>query len=97
MPGENCCIVYCSASRRDSERSFFKLPSKRLYPEWRQQWIDIITRTRVLDEDFEGQIERDTVHVCDRHFPLVKLKHVSRTYFFIFLFFIFLQDCLSYI
>ena len=69
MPGENCCIVYCSASRRDSERSFFKLPSKRLYPEWRQQWIDIITRTRVLDEDFEGQIERDTVHVCDRHFP----------------------------
>ena len=73
MPGENCCIVYCSASRRDSERSFFKLPSRRPYPEWRQQWIDIITRTRVLDEDFEGQIERvhvcDTVHVCDRHFP----------------------------
>ena len=65
MPGKNCCIVYCSASRRDSE-SFFKLPSKRLYPEWRQQWIDIITRTRVLDEDFEGQIERDTVHVCDK-------------------------------
>ena len=70
MPGENCCIVYCSASRTDSERRFFKLPSKRLYPEWRQQRIDIITRTRVLNEDFEGQIERDTVHVCDRHFPL---------------------------
>ena len=69
MPSENCCIVYCSASKRDSERSFFKLQSKHLYPEWRQQWIDIITRTRVLDEDFKGQIERDTFHVCDRHPP----------------------------
>ena len=69
MPGENCCIVYCFASRRDSKRSFFKLRSKRLYPEWQQQWIDIITRARVLDEDFKGQTERGTVHVCDRHPP----------------------------
>jgi len=59
MPGENCCIVNCSVSRQNKGIGLFKLPSKRFYPEWRNQWLHIITEHLVVDKSFKNQIEDD--------------------------------------
>jgi len=70
MPGANCSIVGCSINRRNKNIGIFKLPKARNegYKRWRNSWLDVITRTRVIDESFKAQIKNDTVHVCEKHF-----------------------------
>ena len=46
----------------------FKLPSKKLYPALRDSWVQIVTKYRVVDKSFKNQIEKDKVHICEKHF-----------------------------
>jgi len=68
MPGENCCVVGCGSNRRMKGLGIFKLPSKNLYKEWREKWLNEITKYRVIDKSFKAQIEKDNVYTCERHF-----------------------------
>lgn len=68
MPGANCCIVGCSTNRRTKGVGIFKLPSKKLYPNWRENWLNVVTKSRVIDKDFRLQIESDRVYTCEKHF-----------------------------
>ena len=70
MPGENCCINECSTSRSRKYKGIglFKLPSEKLYPKLRKEWIGTITKFREVDANFREQIKNDRVHVCERHF-----------------------------
>ena len=54
MSGANCCMANCSSSRISKGIGQFKL-SKALskdHEKWRQDLINIITKTRALDESF---------------------------------------------
>ena len=68
MPGDNCCVVNCSTSRRTKGVGIFKLPSEKINKEWRQKWLNEITKSRVVDKCFKEQLARDKVHTCERHF-----------------------------
>ena len=70
MPGANCSVIQCGSSRRTKGISLFKLPSPKTeaLKTWRKELLIIITRDRVVDKDFQKQIDNDTVHICSRHF-----------------------------
>lgn len=36
----------------------------------REDWLNILTKTRVVDPDFRRQIEEDTVYTCQEHFTV---------------------------
>ena len=74
MPGENCCFNGCGINRRNKGFSLFKLPSEKLYPEYRAKWIAVIKKYRVMDSNLKQQIEKDRVHVCERHFKAEELE-----------------------
>ena len=70
MPGANCSIFGCSTSRRKSGISICKLPSGEddLSKKTREQWLNQITRNRVIDSDLRRQINESKLHVCEKHF-----------------------------
>ena len=68
MMGDNCAVVNCGTNRRTKGIGIFKLPSKKLRPEWRKEWLNQITKTRAVDAHFKNKIENDTVYTCERHF-----------------------------
>jgi len=70
MPGDNCSVFGCGTCRRTKGIGIFKLPSARNaeYKKWREQWLSAITKTRVIDKDFQKQIDNDKVFTCEKHF-----------------------------
>ena len=68
MPGENCCIVGCSTNRRTKGVGIFKLPSEKFYKDWREKWLNELTKYRVCDINFKNQIKNDRVYTCEKHF-----------------------------
>ena len=56
MPGENCCVLSCGGSRRQKNIGIFKIPSVKR-AEFRKNWIRAITKSRVMDSNFQTQIE----------------------------------------
>ena len=70
MPGANCSIYGCNTSRKQHGVGIFKLPKaiNDKYKEWREGWLKVITKTRVLDDDLKRQIENDKLHICEKHF-----------------------------
>ena len=68
MPGENCCVVGCGTNRRTKGIGIFKLPSEKLYKEWRKCWLNELTKSRVVDQSFKNQIQKDKVYTCEKHF-----------------------------
>ena len=59
MPGDNCSGFWLWHVP-DDER---KLPSAQNaeYKKWREEWLSEITKTRVIDKDFQKQIDSDKV------------------------------------
>ena len=59
MPGANCSIFGCSTSTRQSGISIFGLPKAEdeLSRKTRQEWVNVITRNRVVNADLRHQIE----------------------------------------
>ena len=70
MPGRNCAVVGCSYSRRTKGIEIFKLPKARNddHAKWRADWLNILSKTRVVDLEFRRQIEEDNVYTCQNHF-----------------------------
>ena len=70
MPGANCSVVGCGTSRRSKGVGIFKVPKgiNEEYVRWREDWLNIIKKTRTLDQAFALQIKNDTVYTCEKHF-----------------------------
>ena len=70
MPGENCCIFGCGTCRREKGVSIWKLPTPNTpaRAKWREELLRIITRDRVVDENFKRKRDNDTLYICQKHF-----------------------------
>ena len=72
MTGSNCSIVGCTSNRNThKDISIFRLPSAKKDPrtlQWRNDWLHIIKKDRVVDDKFRKQIEKNNVFVCQKHF-----------------------------
>ena len=70
MPGDNCSVFGCGTCRRTKGIGIWKLPSARNAEckKWREEWLSEITKTRVIDKDFQKQIDSDKVFICEKHF-----------------------------
>lgn len=65
MPGENCAVVGCGTCRRTKGVGIFKVPKEE---PWRGEFLNQITKSRVVDSAFSEMIKRDRVYVCEKHF-----------------------------
>lgn len=76
MPGDNCSVFGCGTWRRTKGIGIWKLPSARnaKYKKWREEWLSEITKTRVIDKDFQKQIDNDKVFTCEKHFKLEDIE-----------------------
>ena len=63
--GHNCAVVNCGTNGQTKGIGIFKLPSKKLHPVWRKEWLNEITKTRTVDAHFKNKIENDTVYTFD--------------------------------
>ena len=65
MPGENCAIVECCTNCRHKDISLLNLPTAKPTGEttmsWRKAMLNVISRDRVVDSDFQRQINNDKV------------------------------------
>ena len=63
-------MVNCGTSRYQKETSLFKLPTPKdeFHKKGRRDMLNIITRDRETDENLNRQIEKDTVHISEKHF-----------------------------
>ena len=70
MPGVNCSVLGCASCRRSKGIGIFKLPVAKdeAHRKWRNDWLEEVTKTREIDQDFREQIKNDKVHVCEKHF-----------------------------
>ena len=70
MPGANCSIFGCTKSRTTKGLTIFGIPKKNdeWHRDWREKLVNIITKDREIDADLRGQIERKSLHICERHF-----------------------------
>ena len=72
MPGENCAIVGCSTNCWHKDICLFKLrmakPNYETTMSWRKAMLNVITRDRVVDNDFRWQINNNKVYICEKHF-----------------------------
>ena len=70
MPGANCSFFGCGINRNQKEFRIFKVlkATNEKYLSWRESWLNIIKRTRVVDTDSKRQLQNDSLHVCEKHF-----------------------------
>ena len=70
MPGDNCSVFGCGSCRNTKGIGIWKLPASRndAYKQWRQQWLNELTKTREVDKDFQRLIDSDRVYTCEKHF-----------------------------
>ena len=70
MPGENCAFVGCSSNCRHKQVSLFKLPTVKdeTTKNWRREMLNVITRDKVVEENFKKQTEKDRVYVSKKYF-----------------------------
>ena len=70
MPGENCAIFGCSASRRNKGLIFFKvpLPNNEANKKWGSELINVITKDREVDAALKKRIETRKLFICEQHF-----------------------------
>ena len=70
MPGDNCAVFGCGTNRRKKGIGIFKLPAPTNDEErkWRQNLLNEITKSRVVDQAFKQKIEKDTLFICEEHF-----------------------------
>ena len=67
MPGDNCKIPGCSTSRATPKKD------DEYNVNWRKNIVDMITKIRVVDASLKRQIERKSLHFCEKHYPEEKL------------------------
>ena len=76
MPGANCSIFGCGTNRRHSGVGIFRIPAGKdeKSKEIHDAWIKVITRDRVVDDNFRKQIDSGNVYVCERHFKKEEIE-----------------------
>ena len=76
MPGANCSIFGCGTNRRHSGVRIFRIPAGKdeKSKEIHDAWIKVITRDRVVDDNFRKQIDSGNVYVCERHFKKEEIE-----------------------
>ena len=76
MPGANCSIFGCSSSRYTPDIAIFGLPQgdDDYNVEWRKNLVHIMTKDRVINQSLKKQIEKKTLHICERHFEESKIR-----------------------
>ena len=81
MPGANCFIFGCGASRKHVGVGIFRIPSEQdeLSKKIRVAWINVITKDRVVDDNLRRQINSGNLYVCEKHFK--KEEYDCRKYF----------------
>ena len=78
MPRRNCSIFGYSLSWRYAGVSIFLVPKETDNPtknEWRKNLLNIVTRDRVIDENFRKQINNGDVAICEKHFSEEQMWH----------------------
>jgi hypothetical protein len=67
MPGDNCAVFGCGSSKRKKGIGIWKLPNAKdeRHKEWREKWLNEITKTRAIDADFKKRI--DSVFTCEKN------------------------------
>ena len=75
MPGYNCAIPGCSTSRAAPIVALLGMPKNddEYNVNWRKNIVDMITKIRVVDASLKRQIERKSLHFCEKHYPEEKL------------------------
>ena len=70
IPGANCSIFGCGTNRRHSGVGICRIPGGKdeKSKEIHNTWIKVVTRDRVVDENFHRKIDSGNVYVCKRHF-----------------------------
>ncbi|XP_028411148.1 uncharacterized protein LOC114533753 [Dendronephthya gigantea] len=70
MPGDNCTFNQCGTNRRTKGFGLFKLPTAKddASKKWWQDFLNILTKYGVKDNDFKSQFAADSLHVCEKHF-----------------------------
>lgn len=60
----------CGTCLRTKRIGIFKLPSPRNaeYKKWWEEWLNELTKTRVIDNNFQNQINNGKVFTCEKHF-----------------------------
>ena len=76
MPGANCSIFGCGTNKRHSGVGIFRIPAGKdeKWKEIHDAWIKVITRDRVVDDNFRKQIDFGNVYVCERHFKKEEIE-----------------------
>ena len=76
MPGANCSIFGCGTNRRHGGVGIFRIPAGKdeKSKEIHDAWIKVITRDRVVDDNFRKQIDSGNVYVCERHFKKEEIE-----------------------
>ena len=71
MPGDNCTIPGCSTSRAIPGVALLGKPKNddEYSVNWRKNIVDRITKIRVVDASLKRQIERKSLHFCEKHYP----------------------------
>ena len=75
MLGDNCAIPGCSTSRATPAVALLGMPKNddEYNVKWRKNTVDMITKIRVVDANLKRQIERISLHFCEKHYPEEKL------------------------
>jgi len=79
MPGVNCSIYGCGTcrSKKYEGTAIFQIPAIRTtddskadekYLQWRKEFLNQITKSRVIDDCFRQMIKADRVYACEKHF-----------------------------
>ena len=75
MPGDNCAVPGCSTSRATPGVALLGMPKKddEYNVNWRTNIVDMISKIRVVDASLKRQIERKSLHFCEKHYSEEKL------------------------
>jgi hypothetical protein len=76
MPGRNCAFFGCPTSRKH-KLSLFQIPvvnakqsehTASLKKKSREEWLNIILRTREMTSELKERINKNNIYVCELHF-----------------------------
>ena len=75
MPGANCSIFGSTTSRYTKGLAVLKVPGgdDEYNKSWREKLVNIVTKDRVVTPGLREQIQKQTIHICERHFEESKL------------------------
>ena len=86
MPEDNCAIPGCSTSRATPGVELLGMPKNddEYNVNWGKNIVHMITKIWVVDTCLKRQIQRKSLHFCDKHYPeekLIRCKYKIMTHY----------------